>query len=75
MCKYSHTQTRDNIQRRRVTIEYLCVLFVGDYVKPGLDASFDNVHKWKGIREKAEERNSLSSIYIPVVPTWSTGHP
>jgi hypothetical protein len=50
-----HGSTRySTISRRRVTIEKLCVLFVGDG-NVGLYISFDNAYEWKGIRKKAEE--------------------
>jgi hypothetical protein len=42
-------------------IDYLCVLFVGNGVNVGHDASFDNMKNCKGIWEKAGEDNSTKA--------------
>jgi hypothetical protein len=42
------------------------VLLVGDGLKVGLDASFDNMKNWKRIWEKAKEVNSTNA-YIQMI--------
>jgi hypothetical protein len=47
--------------RRRLTVDYLWVLFEGDEVNVGLDVSF-NKRDWKGIREKAGQVRKLTRL-------------